>query len=51
MTAKSTQLQRLISAEGFVFAVYIETANWNGVPPCFAAFSGLIGVPMGIKLQ
>jgi hypothetical protein len=45
------QLQRLISAEGFVFEVYVETANWNGVSPHLAAFSGLIGVQMGIELQ
>jgi hypothetical protein len=45
------QLQRLISAEGFVFEVYVETANWNGVSQYLAAFSGLIGVQMGIELK
>jgi hypothetical protein len=45
------QLQRLRWTEDFAIAMNIETANWNGVSKHLAAFSGLIGVQMGIELQ
>ena len=45
------QLQRLVAAEGFVSAVYVETATWNGISPQVPATSGLISVQLGIKVQ
>jgi hypothetical protein len=51
MAAKSMQLQRLRWTEDFAIAMNVETAQWNGVSPHSAVFSGLIGVQMGIELQ
>jgi hypothetical protein len=50
MAAKSMQLQRLRWTEDFAIAMNVETAHWNGVSPHSAAFSGLIGIQMGIEL-
>jgi hypothetical protein len=45
------QVQRLISAAGFVITMHVETATCNGITLHLAAFSGLIGLQMGIEPQ